>query len=482
MAKVTSLRARNVMKTKFDKKKIPIALGIIITFIITISLVSKMKSDTLSAIEDVRDGYVKIDTLNGVEFCVNSNVLNKATAVTQISNKVNFMTNLYYVYKDTDRYLLFNMNGLVVIAEKGTHFNFGSATAPQEAVKKGRLCGIGFDVAPGGLNFKSSDNKYFCEVSAEVTITNTLYNDFYGYLCVVTQNNEEWAIFAGVTGNLNFINEDTREQLEYMASSIRTTVSYTAEKNPFYAIDIDTYNKEDVTFLQPNKNESDKTNIGMDMNNQEVLIKEVGKAYTSNIYSLLSIGDKGVLNAINQISTQFDEIIIDITDIKIENEAESYIETLMGDDYIPPAEGCRYHMITYDLYSITDTELPYVNIKLRGLDGNNLVYRGIKYSKKTCDAFDNVKNMGKKNEGYICYYEIPNGCFEYVLECGDATISIDEIISAYYHIKTKVNANNAQDVQEETMQKLTEVITDSPSETPDPKDITTESGDIIEVQ
>jgi len=470
------------VKIKFDKKKIPIAIGIIITLVVTVFLISKMKSNTLSALEDVRDGYVKIDTLNGVEFCVNSSVLNKATAVTQISNKVDFMTNLYYVYKDTDRYLLFNMNGLVVIAEKGTHFNFATATTPQEAVKKGRICGIGFDAAPGGLNLKSSENRHFCEVSAEVTITNTLYNDFYGYLCVVTQNNEEWAIFTGVTGNLDYINEDTREQLEYMASSIRTTVSYTAEKNPFYAIDIDTYDKEDVTILQPEKNESDGTDIGMDMNNQEVIIKEVGKAYTSNIYSLLSIGDKGILNAINQITTQFDEVIIDITDIKIENEAESYLEALMGEDYVPPAEGCRYHMITYDLYSKSDADLPYVNIKLRGLDGNNLVYRGIKYSKKTCDAFNNINDIGKKTEGYICYYEIPNGCYEYVLECGDATISIDEIISAYYHIKTKANTNNAQDVQEESTQEITEVTTEIPSETPDTEDITTESGDIIEIQ
>ena len=71
-------------------------------------------------------------------------------------------------------------------------------------------------------------------------------------------------------------------------------------------------------------------------------------------------------------------------------------------------------------------DLRYINVKLKGLDGENLRFRGIEYSQRCFDI------QISQNEFYS-YYAIPNGCPEYALEIGEGTIN-NSLESGYYHI------------------------------------------------
>ena len=61
----------------------------------------------------------------------------------------------------------------------------------------------------------------------------------------------------------------------------------------------------------------------------------------------------------------------------------------------------------------------YTNICLRGLDGGTLRYRGVGYSKRTRDILGEMKPGGEGYGNLYCYYAVPTGCTEYMLEAGE---------------------------------------------------------------
>jgi len=444
-------------KIKFDKKKIPLLIAIVITLILSVFMIKNTFSTGINASESIREGYTSIKDVTGVEFYLYSTVKDSATAVAHISNKVNFATNMYYTYKDTSRYLLFNMNGLVLIAEKGTSFDFANASDMEDALKRGSICGIHFEIPEEGASFSRKGNRTSANVNAEVVITNTLYGDFCGVLSSVTDGEEEWSIFAGVVGDdVTEIKDGTYDQLSYMANSIKVVKAATTIAQDAYAVEIGSVEKESVSLVEKTdedeKGGTDEEDKGMDISNQEEIIKVDTKAYSSNIYSMLNIGDKGICQALNTSEMIFEEPIIDITGILSGTDAVNYLKALYKDEYLEPSEGCAYHVITYNLYYKTCSGTPYVNIKLRGLDGSNLKFRGIQYSKKTHDYTGYVSEKDDWNVNYVCYYEVPNGCTEYVLECGDGEVSREGTMAAYYLIKL----NSGRDASEEESNGVSE--------------------------
>ena len=67
----------------------------------------------------------------------------------------------------------------------------------------------------------------------------------------------------------------------------------------------------------------------------------------------------------------------------------------------------------------------YVNVKLRGMDGENLKFRGIAYSQRTYD-------ISVSDTEFYSFYAVPNGCREYVLEIGEGAGKSEGVVSAYY--------------------------------------------------
>ncbi len=88
-----------------------------------------------------------------------------------------------------------------------------------------------------------------------------------------------------------------------------------------------------------------------------------------------------------------------------------------GRVYEPAKLGTSWHVVKYSLSDSPESK--YTNICLRGLDGGRLTYNGIKYSKRTKDLFAGIKTAGEGYGGLYCYYMVPNGCKEYMLEVGE---------------------------------------------------------------
>ena len=115
---------------------------------------------------------------------------------------------------------------------------------------------------------------------------------------------------------------------------------------------------------------------------------------------------------------------IDIVKAYCRSGASSYV-------YEDAPDGYSWHVLEYTLE--TDPEELYVDIKLKGLDGEKLKFRGVTVSSRTRDIFSYCTKTESGFEKLYCYYAVPNGCMEYMIECG--TRVNDTSDTACYHIK-----------------------------------------------
>lgn len=498
------------------KKKLVITA---IVVVIILYMVIDVAVTTSSAKEYViPEGYQEITDIEGVSFYVDTRLLDMATAIMQITEESGLDSATYYVYKNgTDRYILFNLNKMVIIAQKGTNFFFSNAEDMEHALENSSVCNIWFSKSEKKLQIEELENGYSAEVNAAISITRNLYDDFCGKLVTVEHENEEWSIFVGVPGTAyKDVSEADQRLISNIAESLHLTkdVESTAntqehqtekaDKNDSAEKEVndkkeikESKDKEDVKTESADKHEAEsketdikKTQDSEEMVKEEVKVQEKemeenskqeipeakeendiekkdkekelqepttqentiaaksnqkkqqsedGKAIKSDIYSMLDIGDSGILSALDYENREYGEPIIKITGIYRGQKAIEMIKANLTEyKYFPAKDGCAYQVVTYDIdYSQCEGK-PYVNIKICGLDGTALKFRGVQYTKRTHDIFSKAKQEQNWVKGNICYYEVPNGCKEYVLECGDGTIhSDDSIKSAYYHISEK---------------------------------------------
>lgn len=180
---------------------------------------------------------------------------------------------------------------------------------------------------------------------------------------------------------------------------------------------------------EPIAGTTDKQSIVLDNQSEE----------ENSIYGLQPLNKESNINmlqgyhAINMTITPTtlytDEDAVEIIKEHCEKEDTLY-------EYTDAPAGCHWEVIKYTIsYQQNDMIIPYLNVKLIGLDGEALKYRGITYSKRTHDILISEKeNGGTVTKELYCFYAIPNGCTEYALEMGDGTIHNEEE-SAYYLIK-----------------------------------------------
>ena len=187
-------------------------------------------------------------------------------------------------------------------------------------------------------------------------------------------------------------------------------------------------NTEDAT------DDKNKTIVESKLNNQKTKVFEDNKIYHSNIYNMVPIGKRSYADI--KIKNNYEKAIIKVEEILTGKEAESlikkYCDTTLDYDYFEVMEGCSWHVARYTLDFSQCSNIGYMNIKLKGMDGDLLKYRGIRYTPRTYDI--------KVNDTlYYSYYAIPNGCYEYALECGDGTVDTENVYSAYYNVKIEGN-------------------------------------------
>lgn len=161
--------------------------------------------------------------------------------------------------------------------------------------------------------------------------------------------------------------------------------------------------------------------------NQKKTDFEDNKVYTVDVYNMLQIGKKGYATTLN--GKENGTAVIQLKEVITGKDAEKIIRKACtnGDvkyQYFSAPDGCNWQVAHYTV----DGE-GYVNVKLRGMDGENLRFRGIEYSQRTYD-------IKVSDTEFYSFYTVPNGCKEYTLEIGEGTVdSGSGALSAYYKIE-----------------------------------------------
>lgn len=462
------------------------------------------------------EGYATIKNIDNLSFCVPSSISNKATAITKISDDTDYDTKAIYSYKNgKDEYLLFCMDELIIIAQKGTDFHFASTNDKKECLENSGILNTWFNVLGKKLTYSDTSKdgiyKIISNVSAEVVITTELYGDFIGKLAVIEDSTSEWALFVGVKGTsmgdlsdqqMNVINTVTQSmRLEVHEVAEEPTYEVVVNDNPFEpkteehaSIESDeptsettvtteesistemeseepqtvtdevniepiTSEEESESVSEPESSTEEPTSIveqpqktvvrskrptektTLTVTNQKEQNREIGKAYNSDEYSMLSIGQSGILSAYNE-KMQEEQPIVRINRIYTGENAKNLVEENATHssyyDYFDPPEGYSWQVAEYDVSYKMCPVHPYIDIRMVGLDGNVLKYRGIAADERTHDANFRCTEEDDTLYGCLVYYAVPNGCKEYSLKCGEGTIDEkNKLMAAYYYIKIK---------------------------------------------
>jgi len=383
----------------------------------------------------VKDGFERITAVPGIAFQINQSIVSKATAVTQISEDANFTRGDYYSYKDgKEKYILFNLDKLVVAAQRGTEFDFADDSS-EAALDKSNVMGIWFTKSGRKFDVDVNGDRAEATVTAGVVITKNLYADFTGKLITVTNKGEEWSLFVGVPGSsYKELNDSAKKGIEAIASSLSLYDGSGDYDTPNYAVTISSGNveamSEDRIYVEED---------GVSASNENGSEKDEGKAYTSTIYSTLEIGTNGFINALGD--NGYENVIVRLDSISTNGVPYADEATFKLPD------GCHWETAEYSVnYTKSNTD-PYVNVKFVGGDGAELKHRGVKYSVRTHDCMDELRNDGDWTTHFIIYYAVPNGCSDYVLKFGDGTKENGRY-SAYYSIHNEVPNSRPNSVSE----------------------------------
>lgn len=133
-------------------------------------------------------------------------------------------------------------------------------------------------------------------------------------------------------------------------------------------------------------------------------VEEIDSKSESKVNEVSAIGYH-TLHSYDVVGNPIDE------NLKITNVFKE-MPTFVKPDRIP-TEGTHFECVEYSLDHSPREEFYYVNIYIKGLDGEKLSHDGKVFSQRTYDFFDYITD---KNEMIYCYYEVPDGVTQYVLE------------------------------------------------------------------
>ena len=332
-----------------------------------------------------RSNYMEVKSVPGVKFEVSKDLSEYATAVMEVSKDIDFVKNASYSYcNGDDTYMLFNMSQYIVIVCKGTNFALDQ-TSVEDALKNNSLNGIWF-TKKGGMS--SNGGKWVIDVTAQVVITNQIYNDFTGKLAVVKNGDTEWSMFAG---SVNANDATLADMAKYTASTFAYYSGTENASNVVYEIDTEALGdpklvaKEEQTpeptvqptvqpTIEPSQDPTEDASQAQDpkettepvqtqspdetqepsgdpseesteapeetqepdekqedvttliaKRNQKTIAYLDDKAYTSTVYNMLTAGQIGYASAINQNSGEYDEIFVRFTSYNDEATTKALI-------------------------------------------------------------------------------------------------------------------------------------------------------------
>ncbi len=400
-------------------------LGILVLFLVFLAI-SKFESRP----DPNSYAYKEITDIPGISFIVPSELVETATAVTEISNSSNLSEYNAYSFKNgKDTYLVFNISRFIIVAQAGTHFNL-----PENGISSLQTNGMdGIWFTPLKDDKLTSENGVCrVDVKGEVSITPSLYNDFYGTLTTISGSDGiEYSVFAGVREGYY---EVDKSMISKVASSAGVSLQSENEPEPEVQLSYDTdtdvmtpvaqveptpaatesEESEEPPAAEPAKTFEGKTS-------QKEFAQEAGDAtaYVTDIYSMLSVGQTACA-AIYADSGISSKVYITLTDILNSERTRELIEEYIAtgepyyNSFTPPA-GCHLEAAVFNA-KFTDGE-GYIDVRLKGMDGESLVYLGHPYPERTYFIKTSGQTAGSDgwHLGYTVFYTVPDGCEEYAL-------------------------------------------------------------------
>ncbi len=400
-------------------------------------------------------GLTEITSVPGVSFYVNTKFVDKATAITQISDNISFQKNQYYSYKNgTDKYLLFNMEKLIVAAQKGTDFWIAESNDKEYALLNTSLMNIWFTQGTKKFDSDTENGMTITKACAGVSINSTTYGDFVGELANINRDGEEWSIFVGVPGErFDKLPSASQSGIDGIIKSFVFSNNAGDLVTDVYAVSLTGDGSKQAVNTEEEIFEYDENSLNLS-NQKNIVDKNEETAYTSSPYNMLSLGDNGILSAFNDYIISYEEPIIHPVNVYRGEEAEKliqeYCDTSGVYDYFKAPDGQSWEVLEYDLNYKNCKNEDYVNVKLKGVDAEALRYRGIRYEARTYEMDNKAIEDGDWIRNLYVYYPVPNGCYEYCLECGERTsLTGDEVSAAYYHIFNEEDVHGEQETAKE---------------------------------
>ena len=412
------------------KKKLLTTITLLLTGIALVGCGSVYKQPSGS--------YKQVDFVEGCKFNIPESFSDKATAITRVSKEGKYDENTLYYYKNgEDQYMMFCMSSFVILAEKNTDFDFQSGDY-KEAVSTAPVMGMWMDAIKKG-DVKSGKGynagKVIVDSVAQVTLTDSLYGDFAGKFGYMSDGTDNWAIFCGCPGeSLDEFSKDKKDVINNVVYSLQ---KYEKPEEVQYDVIVQGNSLSSNDMSLSENSISGNSVSGNSISGNDVPEKIIPK--NSSIYDMLGIGEYGYTYVFTGDIGKYTEPIIKIEE-HYENAdqiVKDYVETNPEYKNATAPMGCHWEAVKYRECYEGCGKRPYINIKLCGIDGELLKYHGIPYTKRTYDDLSKVEDDGIIMTEAYCFYAVPNGCKEYVLECGDGSIKSPSIKAAYYHIKVE---------------------------------------------
>jgi len=220
--------------------------------------------------------------------------------------------------------------------------------------------------------------------------------------------------------------EDTAATEEIVELELEEVVEKTA----------DTTNKEEQVVTQTANTNSTQPSTSI---SSSVGSNQKQRKVRSSLYSMALVGETTFVQADTYSSEMpMTEGSVTINRLISGKEAVELIKKAYKDkallgEYEDAPVGTSYEVIEYT--TSIDPTVGYIDIRMEGLDGNNLKHQGIEYGKRTNDILGYVTVGGDgRYEKCYCFYAVPNGCKEYLIEMGSFLDELREK-NAYYDIK-----------------------------------------------
>lgn len=435
--------------------------------------------------------YSTITNVDGVSFDVYGNVLKGASFVSAISDSDLLNNAQTFIYRDEiSEYLIYNSTSYAVVCQRINPIGINNMSSSDIKTYFSTLSFLKSSVTTSSkkISFKKGESNgmeklYFPSIEVGISPNVYSYQNYYGSMSYIETPEYGFIIFMGVTTPLEEVTKEVKKVIEHTTKSITYigVTNTTEEEEDFFVVsgvsdnnqsesiehesivqnEQETEDSEEVTVEEATEEEvtieeqpteeqttpveiitpeihetpdyADVSTEEVEIEIDESVIEEIieptlepeehGEAVEIIPEKLPNVETKKVLASISctAYSKNPSGTDVSLSVYEINPKADSII---VADTGFNIRVGTHLESIDYKIESLDEDYQEVVTaIKLKGLDKEKLTYMGIKYSSKT---------YSYNTDGYVrCYYEVPNGCNEYLLEIGNPIGTISSI-----HIKS----------------------------------------------